>query len=247
MEVVVVAQQEDCLPLARSIAGETGLPLWENGAGEADYLLMVTPQGLEVQCRLAPREKPLQLAWLQGTLAYRCKQGGKEQLARAMGKGQPLILDATAGLGQDAFVLACQGYSVTMMERNPLLAALLRDGLQRLAQQAEGQSLALRLKLQAGDSVDYMLANGGGHEVVYLDPMYPQQPRKAAQKKEMRHLRSLLGEEDGGERLLLAALGYANRRVVVKRPSWAPPLPGPSPALTLPGSSTRFDIYLIQG
>ncbi|NGZ28921.1 MAG: class I SAM-dependent methyltransferase, partial [Magnetococcales bacterium] len=139
------------------------------------------------------------------------------------------------------------GYTVTMMERNPLLAALLRDGLQRLAQQGEGESLALRLSLQTGDSVDYMLTHGGGHEVVYLDPMYPHQPRKAAQKKEMRHLRNLVGEEDGSDKLLAAALGYASKRVVVKRPLWAPPVSGPSPALTLSGSSTRFDIYLIQG
>ncbi|GHM54843.1 hypothetical protein ECZU51_35130 [Escherichia coli] len=52
-------------------------------------------------------------------------------MAKAVGiKGDylPDVVDATAGLGRDAFVLASVGCRVRMLERNPVVAALLDDG-----------------------------------------------------------------------------------------------------------------------
>ena len=40
-------------------------------------------------------------------------------------------IDATAGMGEDAFLLAAQGYEVTLYEQNPVIAALLKDAIRR--------------------------------------------------------------------------------------------------------------------
>ena len=40
-------------------------------------------------------------------------------------------IDATAGMGEDAFLLAAQGYEVTLYEQNPVVAVLLKDALRR--------------------------------------------------------------------------------------------------------------------
>jgi 16S rRNA (guanine1516-N2)-methyltransferase len=62
--------------------------------------------------------------------------GGKGQdIAKAVGlnhKGfKPKVLDLTAGLGRDSFVLASLGASLLMLERHPIVFALLEDGLAR--------------------------------------------------------------------------------------------------------------------
>ncbi|MGL9773657.1 MAG: class I SAM-dependent methyltransferase [Sodalis sp. (in: enterobacteria)] len=61
--------------------------------------------------------------------------GAVKAVAKAVGiKGQglPDVVDATAGLGRDAFVLACLGCRVQMFERHPVMAALLKNGLRRV-------------------------------------------------------------------------------------------------------------------
>ena len=53
-------------------------------------------------------------------------------LPKAVGiKGSelPSVIDATAGLGRDAFVLASIGCQVRLVERHPVVYLLLQDGL----------------------------------------------------------------------------------------------------------------------
>ncbi len=80
-------------------------------------------------------------------------------------------------------------------------------------------------------------------DVVYLDPMYPVLRRSALNKKKLRILRALVGEDADAAELFEAARGAARRRVVVKRPRHAPPL-APNPDIQYKGSSVRFDVYL---
>jgi 16S rRNA (guanine1516-N2)-methyltransferase len=47
------------------------------------------------------------------------------------------VIDGTAGLGKDAFVLAGLGCKVTLVERHPVVVALLADGLARAWQDPE--------------------------------------------------------------------------------------------------------------
>jgi 16S rRNA (guanine1516-N2)-methyltransferase len=172
-------------------------------------------------------------------LAARPKQA-KDLIAKAVGvKGmyRPSVIDATAGLGQDAFVLASYGCSVVMLERSPVIAELLRDGLER----AKHLETSAALKLFGGDAKALLPTLQA--DVVYLDPMYPDLGKTAAKRKEMRLFREVVGDDTDVKELFEIALQTANRRVVVKRPLKAPQLA--KPAFRLLGKTVRFDVFLI--
>lgn len=154
---------------------------------------------------------------------------------------RPRVLDGTAGLGEDAWLLAAAGCQVDCRERHPLIHALLADGLVRAAAAAPEISARLRL-LPLADST---AAADGAYEVVCLDPMFPHDPRRTAlERKAMRLLRLAAGADTDADALLAPALAQASRRVVVKRPAHAPPLAGRKPDLVFEGKGHRFDVYL---
>jgi len=239
---------------AQALAHELGLryclPICTELPFALYYNAAVRPVRLELRAARSDAA-PVYVDFTGGALGYRLRHGSlrREPLARAVGlKGtaMPTVLDATAGLGRDAFILAALGCRVELIERSPMIAALLRDGLQRAAQAAATREAANRLHLQVGDAVALMaaLAEADRPDVVYLDPMYPHRSKSALVKKEMRMLRALVGEDLDAAPLLVAALRTARRRVVVKRPRLAPALGGPAPSHALTGSTTRFDIYV---
>ncbi len=182
-----------------------------------------------------------------GSLGYRLSadRARHERLVRAAGApelaNEPLI-DATAGLGRDAVLLARAGYRVTLVERSALLHALLADGLARAAETLP--ELCERLSLLHGDGRELLAQRQAG--VVSLDPMFPPRKKSAAVKKELRWLQwleaPLTPEEE--TQLLDAALASARRKVVVKRPVRAQPLAGRKPAHSLRGKAVRFDVYV---
>lgn len=187
--------------------------------------------------------------FLSSALAYRKAHGGGkgELLAKAIGiKGATNynVIDATAGLGKDAFVLASVGCKVTMLERSPLVAALLDDALYRLNQQADAQWLSDALTLLKGDSVALLKSSKIAAEAIYLDPMFPHRKKSALVKKEMQVLQSLLGVDPDADNLLTPALDIATKRVVVKRPARAPYLAERKPNMSMESKKHRFDIYL---
>ncbi|MCW4149034.1 class I SAM-dependent methyltransferase [Halomonas sp. 18H] len=197
--------------------------------------------------------KPLSVDFVAGRAAHRRQfGGGRGQLvAKACGlnKGcDPYVVDATAGLGRDAFVLASLGASVLMIERVPAIAALLADGLARVANSVDTAPIAARMTLRHGDAAGALAALVAdadfNPEVVHLDPMFPHREKSALVKKEMRLFRELAGDDDDAPRLLEAALDVATHRVVVKRPRKAPPIDGPSPQHTLEGKTSRYDMYV---
>ncbi|MDF1819932.1 MAG: class I SAM-dependent methyltransferase [Alcanivoracaceae bacterium] len=191
---------------------------------------------------------PLSLTFDAGALGWRLahERVRHERLVKALG-GMPTsgatVLDATAGLGRDALVMARAGYRVQMVERSPVLAALLRDALARLGvQQPE---LAARLSLVEGDALA-LLDAGDSAAVVYLDPMFPGRSKAAAVKKDLQLLQLLLAHEPESDELALldAARARARKRVVVKRPAKAPALAGQAPNHSVAGKAVRFDVYL---
>ncbi|GAC15335.1 class I SAM-dependent methyltransferase [Aliiglaciecola lipolytica] len=172
----------------------------------------------------------------------------KESIAKAVGiKGQflPRILDATAGLGRDAFVLASFGCHVDMIERSKEIAALLEDGLKRAAlHPLLGHWLPQQTALFHG-AASNLLANWQSTkpDVVYLDPMFPHRKKSALVKKEMRLFQAFLGADNDADDLLGPALNLAGQRVVVKRPDSAPFLNGKNPDMSINGKKLRFDVY----
>ncbi|MCH9643886.1 MAG: class I SAM-dependent methyltransferase [Gammaproteobacteria bacterium] len=213
------------------------------------YILVETAQGLELQDTQNKRIKPLRVDFTAGANWHRYQYGGgKGQLiAKAVGLQKyknPTILDVTAGLGADAFALACLGCKMTLLERSEIVAALLADGLQRA--QKEDWFCELKMELIQQSSIEYLKTLAKDEfDVIYIDPMYPHSNRTALVKKEMRILRELVGDDDDADALLLLALKKAKRRVVVKRPRLAPFLADQNPDHQYKGKSSRFDVYVV--
>lgn len=239
---------------ASTLAEELALPFTRDPIDDGfTYLLVLTPDRLALHSRSADSMGPVYVDFTQGALRHRRRYGGGrgQPLAKAVGLkrgSNPNVLDATAGLGRDGFVLACLGCRVRLLERSPILAALLRQGLRHAAADKEiGVWIQQRLQLTCADSRMYMAALQANQrpEVVYLDPMYPHRSKTALVKKEMRLLRRLIGDDNDADQLLAAALQCARRRVTVKRPRLASTLEGPKPDATITAKNTRFDIYLV--
>ncbi|MBM4281643.1 MAG: rRNA methyltransferase [Deltaproteobacteria bacterium] len=164
-----------------------------------------------------------------------------DDLVRALGLGRGVVtvIDATAGLGRDALALASVGFSVTAVERSPLVQALWQDAIARTG-------LPERLRFVAADAAEFLRSVAGtaqAPDAVFLDPMYPHGPRRAMPQKEMRLLRAAVGDDVDAADLFAAARAAARRRVVVKRPKRAPPM-GEGAAHCWTGASTRLELYL---
>lgn len=237
---------------ARALAAQLGLPLYNPEDPPPALLLTLTPERLELRQTTKGAEGPLCIDFLGGPIEYRRRQttSRKEGIARAVGlKGGAslVVLDLTAGLGRDSFILASLGCTVRMVERSPVVAALLADGIERARQEPTLAGIMARLSLIPGDSMEILRAwQGERPEVAYIDPMYPHRGKSALVKKEMRLIRMLVGDDEDSDGLLHAALGVATRRVVVKRPRLAPALTGPAPNFAINGKNSRFDVYLVQ-
>ena len=180
----------------------------------------------------------------------------RQPLIRAMGRSRGLVVDATAGLGGDAFLIAAAGFSVVALERHPALAQMLEDALARLrgAASAAHRSAAGRMSVMHADSIaalaDRSPALAWVREppvAVLMDPMYPQDPSATAlPAKPIRVVRTLVGDDPDQRALFDAARSCSPGRIVVKRPHSAPPLV-PDPDLQFAGKLARLDVYLRAG
>lgn len=177
--------------------------------------------------------------------------GGKSQLiAKAVGIRpgfRPHVVDATAGLGRDSFVLASLGCQVQMIERSPVVASSLEEALDKAQNDAEIGPIIARMQLHQGDAIAWLQAQTEPVDVVTVDPMFPHREKSALVKKEMRLFREMLGGDEDAPLLLEASLAKAKYRVVVKRPRKAPAIQGRVPSFVLEGQSTRFDVYVLGG
>lgn len=156
---------------------------------------------------------------------------------------RPTVIDCTAGLGEDSWLLAAHGATVMSIERQPVIAALLEDALLRAGQ--SNPEIAGRLTLYHADAAVWLSEHGKAYnpDVVLLDPMFPA-GRKTAERKPLRVLRMLAGDDPDADELFAAALATGAHRVVVKRPAHAPSLAGQKSAVIHKGRGHRLDVYL---
>jgi len=251
--VALAAGQPEQEAALEELNRQLRLPRVAVGNRESGLLLVLTSERLELRRHAPPVQGPVYADFVAGKNAHRRRFGGGrgQPLARAVGlkRGRnPLVLDATAGLGRDAFVLASLGCELVLLERSPVIAALLQNGLERALADAQTQPIARRMKLHCAESVDYLAGLGRANQpdVIYMDPMYPHRKKSALVKKEMRLFRQLVGEDSDSPGLLSAARRYARHRVVVKRPAGAEPVGNEAPSLVINSRSTRYDVYLIS-
>jgi len=191
--------------------------------------------------------------FLTGKTAYRARHASRrnELLARAISispRDNPLIIDATAGLGRDSFILASLGYRVILLERSPVLHQLLLEALERAKTEADIAPIIARMTLIHADAIEWLRNKSYPclPDVIYIDPMFPERKKSAAVKKDMIALQELLGADEDSADLFQAAIDCAKRRVVVKRPRVAQNISNRAPDYSLKGNSSRFDVYLAK-
>jgi 16S rRNA (guanine1516-N2)-methyltransferase len=151
-------------------------------------------------------------------------------------------VDATAGFGSDAWVLAAAGIEVIAVEQDPLVGALLQSALNRAC--AQGLAPARRLALFRGDAKELHVQ--APIDVVYIDPMFSAGRRKAASSKSMSFLQDWLQDKYSQQdqlALFERACDVALARVVVKRSAKAEPLSSYPPTFQIKGKTHRFDVY----
>ena len=193
----------------------------------------------------------LKCDFLKGAVNHRLRFGGGrgQSLPRAVGmKGGllPSIIDATAGLGRDAFLLAALGSKVTLIERSNIMHALLADGM-NAARKAGGryEEIIDRMTLIYGDSISLLPQMKA--DVVVIDPMHPPRQKSALVKGEMRAIRAIVGVDDDQGRLIETAMGTASKRVVVKWPAKTAALDVlQPPSHQIIGKSIRFDVFMTK-
>jgi 16S rRNA (guanine1516-N2)-methyltransferase len=170
----------------------------------------------------------------------RLKQGRQLALAKACGaRARWSVLDAMAGLGLDGITLAALGCRVAMVERDPLLFAMLQDAVaeaRRRLELADVETIAA--------DVRWLSIEPRRFDAIYLDPMFPPQMRGALPRKAAQLLAHHVGEPDAGLAELLRRLqGLASNRVVVKRRRHDPVVAAPDWQIN--GRSVRFDVYRV--
>ena len=192
----------------------------------------------------------LQVDFVSGAVAHRLRFGGGrgQALAKAMGlrAGKtPTIVDATAGLGRDSFLLASLGAQVTMIERSEKMHVLLAQGMKRASQKGgEFREIVSRMTLLKGDAKDLLV--GLSAEAILIDPMHPPRNNSALVKRELRQVREIVGNDDDASDLVQVALNHAFNRVVVKWPAKADPIPGiRACSHQIIGKSTRYDVFML--
>ncbi len=243
--------------LASSVARELQLPLCPTSIDIRDcqnFQLLLICSSLELSLQQTGRSAPgpVKVEFGSSAMRHRRRGGHNELLGKAVGLGKKSairLLDATAGLGRDSFVLADLGCYVTLCERNKLIAQLLASELVKATHSLDSwlRGVAARMQLHRGDALtldDKVLKE---IEVIYLDPMFPERGKQAKVKKEMALFHQLLGAGDDSDELMLWALDQDVARVVVKRPPKAPELAGHKASHVIAGKAVRYDVYVQRG
>lgn len=247
IQLVIASENHDRIALADTLAEQLQLTLSPLNAQQMQ--LVITEHQTEL--RAPDLGNAIFIDFVEGKNAHRRQFGGGrgQPLAKAIGlkKGAtPTIIDATAGFARDAFVLANLGCPITLIERNPVIATLIEDALQRAKDNEDIADVILRMSLINNDAVEYLskLEKQNRPEVIYMDPMYPSREKSALVKKNMRLLHQLAGPDTDSAQLLETARNAALKRVVVKRPKSAPFVGDQKPATSIESKNTRYDIYL---
>ena len=238
------------------------LPVFlDNEAVPENYsglILHCAEGGFSISCSGNKSASPTQINFSSDSLQYRLNTSKRsEGLLKAIGLDKyslPLhILDGTAGLGTDAYIMAAMGCQVSMVEKSPIMAALLNDGLKRGINSADPlqKSYLQRMTLHFTDVISHLKGiekSAIKPDVIYLDPMFPAREKSAKVKKDMALMQKLLPANDNVAEMLDMALRTAGKRVVLKRPGKAKPKAmkqaSPRPEFQVPGKACHFQVYL---
>ena len=240
---------EELTKHAQELAQKFGLPLYEDANAKThtspEVVLELSESGLALVSgdmrvrgdfsKMLPRIAP---AKLQGELLVKA--------AKLKDCPSPTVIDATAGLGEDSFLLAAAGFAVVLYELNPIIAALLEDALSRALTDPQLLPIVQRMTLVPGDSISEMQRRKTPPDVVFLDPMFPQKRKSALAKKKLQLIQQLEHPCEDESALLQAAFASNPRKIVIKRPLKGPHLAGVKPSYSLQGKTIRYDCIALR-
>ncbi len=191
----------------------------------------------------------LKCSFIEGPILHRLKYGkGRGQnLAKAVGmkfNKNRNIIDATAGLGYDSFILASLGAKVTLIERSQKMHELLQNGINEgISFGGEIEKIINRMELLFGDSKDILPKLTP--EVIMIDTMYKERKKTALVKNNMRLVREIVGPDTDYIELLEVALNCAKNRVVLKQPRYADPIEDIRKCShQILGKTIRYDVFM---
>ncbi|MDZ4677460.1 MAG: class I SAM-dependent methyltransferase [Oligoflexia bacterium] len=249
--VGVVCSDLEKIKEAKSLALKYELPFLDSKVLEfndskPELILHFSKTKIELIENIPNASGPVFVDFTDSTLNYRRTRGGAQQILKAIGGANQFVLDATAGLGRDSFILTSLGCKVIALEKSVVLYTLLVDGIKRAQDNLEiSKIINSNLVVYLADSIDWLTKCPQPVDVIYLDPMFPHKKKSALPKKEMQLLQLLLGSpEDESESLrLLQKARSCAKRVVIKRPAQASELEK-DVTVSFKGESTRFDVYV---
>lgn len=218
---------------------------------QAEFFIEHSSSGLEVLWSKDDASKPLKFhidvnQFVSQLKTYpAAKQGAFNQ---ALGKKSKHIIDATGGWGGDTLLMCAQGYQVTIIERHPVMALLLKEAMNRLASTEWACSHEVKCPtVLEGNAIELITANELLADCIYLDPMFPTKRKKsAAVNKNIQFLQWLVGADLDADDLLQSALQSNCSRIAVKRPDYAQPLLADSykPNTQFSSKLVHYDVYL---
>ncbi len=232
--------EEELMKEARRTAETAGLKLLDQEEG-----LVLTDGTLELTADFARDLHRVKRGNLQRELLVRAaKIKRNPEPEKGAGDKALTAVDATAGFGEDSLLLAAAGFSVTLFELNPVIAALLQDALRRAGEIPELKDAADRMKMICGDSVTQLPLLSFRPDIILLDPMVPERTKSALVKKKFQLLH-LLEQPCADEEALLEAAGRAGAsRIIIKRPLKGPYLAHRKPSYSLEGKTIRYDVIV---
>lgn len=224
------------------VDGETGSQT-DSKTAIQDLILLWGKEGLSLKCG------KLSMRGDFTTMIPRVREGKwqHEMLVKASklknAQGKLTAIDATAGMGEDALLLAAAGYHVTMYEYDPIIAALLKDALRRAKKVPQLSEIVDRMQLVEDDSITAMSRMDETVDLIYLDPMFPTRQKSALIKKKFQLLQKIESPCMDEKELLEAAVKVRPKRIVVKRPAKGLYIAGKKPDFSFQGKAIRYDCF----
>ncbi len=90
----------------------------------------------------------------------------------------------------DAFLLAHQGYHVTILENNPSVWLMMREF---------ALDLGFDIETACTDAMSYLADSQAVWDIVYLDPMFPPRRKRALPNLGLQHLQAMNLHHGGSE------------------------------------------------
>ena len=155
------------------------------------------------------------------------------------------VLDCTAGLCRDSFILANNNCDVVAVEKNKVVYALLQDGFERGYKNENIKKVLDNIRLINDDSVNFLRTTENVFDCIYLDPMFDKSKKSRLVKKEMQFFHNLIEESNDKQELFYLALKRTKNRVVVKRPLHSDFLVNDiKVSFQVKGKTIRYDVYV---